>query len=343
MRVSLVTLGDPAKQTGGYLYHRRLAEVAPRYDAGLTFRSLPEPFPVTLTAVPKVFAEASRSDVVVVDSIVTAFSAPWLPRVSTPLVGMLHQPPGGIDHGPLRTRLQAPLDRRAYRYMRTILVASEPLRQQIAGLHHDVRLVAPGRDVAGAPDAAGFDLRHGRDVALLCVANWVPRKGIIELVEAFAQIPPRAATLHLVGDDTVDRRYSSRVRRRLATLGTRVVVHGVVPKERVAALYRDAEVFIMPSYVEPYGTVYGEAMAAALPVIGWRAGNLPYLARHEHEGLIVEPGNVPDLARAIRRLCEDSQLRADLARSARERAQSFPTWEETAAAFFGALREVVKM
>lgn len=325
------------------MYHRRLADSAHRYDANMTFGSFPErPFPLSFLAGRNVLDDASRSDVVVLDSIAAAFSAPWLRRVSRPLVGMLHQGPGGIDHRPLRTRVQAALDRRAYRHMDTVLVASEPLRAQVARLHHDVRVIAPGRDVAVAPDIPHIDLRRGRGTALLCVGNWMPRKGVAELLDAFELLPEQAATLHLVGDETIDPRYAAEVRRRVTRLGDRVVTHGVVPKERVAALYRDADIFVMPSYVEPYGTVYGEAMAAGLPVIGWRAGNLPYLARHERDGLIVEPGNVTELAAAIRRLCEDPQARADMSRSARDRAQSFPTWDDTAAAFFGVLREAMK-
>jgi len=49
---------------------------------------------------------------------------------------------------------------------------------------------------------------------------------------------------------------------------------------------------VLPSLKEPYGTVYGEAMAFGLPVVGWRAGNLPYLAEDEQEGLILAPGDV---------------------------------------------------
>ena len=69
------------------------------------------------------------------------------------------------------------------------------------------------------------------------------------------------------------------MRRRLAAgdLAGRVVVHGVVPPSELRALYQGADAFVLASTVEPYGTVYGEALAAGLPVIGWRAGNLPHL------------------------------------------------------------------
>lgn len=336
-----MTLGDPNTPTGGYLYHRRLAAAAPRYGAEIRFVSFPDwVFPAPALAGRGVLLDAADGDVVVIDSIVAAFSAPWLASVPRPVVGMLHQRPGGIDHGWLRTRAQARLDRRAYRHMRVVLVASESLRRELAGHHDDVRVVAPGRDVATTSDGALGDLRRGRQVAFLCVGNWVPRKGITELLDAFALLSPHAATLHLVGDDRADVRYAVGVRRRLEELKDRAVVHGVVPKERVAEFYRAADAFVMPSLQEPYGTVYGEAMAAGLPVVGWRAGNLPHLATHEREALIVEPGDVAGLASALQRLAEDAGLRAALGEAARRRAETFPTWEQTADRFFSVVAGV---
>jgi glycosyltransferase involved in cell wall biosynthesis len=342
-RISLVTLGDPNKQTGGYLYHRRLADAAPRYSAEMSFVSFPERrFPLPALSGRAVMARASHADVVVIDSIAAAFAAGRLRLAESPIVGMLHQGPGGIDHGWVRTRLQAWLDRRAYARMRALLVASESLAKEIRGIHRDIRVVPPGRDAATAVDPEVADLRRGRQVAFLCVGNWIARKGIVELLDAFAILPESAGTLHLVGDNAVDPRYTAAVCRRLHRLGGRVVVHGVVAKERVAALYRDADVFVMPSHKEPYGTVYGEAMAAGLPVVGWRAGNLPYLAHHEREGLILEPGDCRALAVALRRLSEDRALCVAMGDAARARAAGLPTWEQTASTFFGELRGLVE-
>ena len=97
-------------------------------------------------------------------------------------------------------------------------------------------------------------------------------------------------------------------------------------------MYAAADAFVLPSLKEPYGTVYGEAMAFGLPVVGWRAGNLPYLADHEREGLLVEPGDLRGLAAALQRLADDADLRARLGAAARQRALSRPTWDEVAGA-----------
>src|SRR4029450_11963793 len=42
LTVSLVTLGDPGRLTGGYRYHRRMAELAPACDASVRFVSVPD-------------------------------------------------------------------------------------------------------------------------------------------------------------------------------------------------------------------------------------------------------------------------------------------------------------
>jgi hypothetical protein len=47
---ALLTLGDPARLTDGYLFHRRIADLAPRFDARIEFVSVPErPFPLAAT------------------------------------------------------------------------------------------------------------------------------------------------------------------------------------------------------------------------------------------------------------------------------------------------------
>jgi glycosyltransferase involved in cell wall biosynthesis len=339
LEVSLVTLGSPEQLTGGYLYHRRMAELAPQHDAHVDLVSVPaRPIPLPAAGAGRALRRAGRADVLVIDSIAAAFVAPWRPP--RPLAAMLHQPPGGIDHGPARRWVQATLDRALYRRCDLIMLASETLVAAMPEFRTVV--VAPGRDVAASPSGPPIDLRQGRRAALLNVGNWVDRKGTVDLLDAFGRLPPGLATLHLVGRTDIDRRYASRVRARLARsdLADRVVVHGPVTRDEVALLYRSADVFVLPSYREPYGTAYGEAMAAGLPVVGWRAGNLPHLADHGREGLVLEPGDVAGLTAALQRLADDPGYRQRLAAAALQRARDLPTWDDTARLFFGLLRRL---
>jgi glycosyltransferase involved in cell wall biosynthesis len=352
LMVSLITRGDPATLTGGYLYHRRIADLAPRCGARVRFVSVPAaPFPLGLAAGPWVLRELARQhpDVVLLDSIAAADLGPWLPvrRSRPPVAAILHQPPGGIDHPRARAAAQAVLDRWAYRSATRLLAASAALADDLvaAGLPADrLTVVPPGRDVAPSPGPPPGDLRRGRRAALLSVGNWVARKGLLDLLAAVARLPDDAATLHLVGDPDAEPTFGARVRARLAApdLAGRVVVHGPLPVAQVAAFYAAADVFALASAREPYGTVYGEAMACGLPVTGYAAGNLPHLARDGEEGLVVPPGDVPALAAALRRLAEDPALRARLGAAAARRAATFPTWEETAARLFGELRALAR-
>jgi len=349
--IGLLTLGDPGALTGGYLYHQRLAELAPAHNARIAFVSFPHrPFPLAAFDARAVLghAQALGARALVLDSIAAAFLAPALltgPPFA-PLIGMLHQPPGGIDHGPVRTAVQARLDRLAYRRACRLLVASESLAEQLftAGVPRSrLRVIPPGRDVAATTGPPPGDLRQGRQAAFLCVSNWLARKGIHDLLEAFARLPPAVGILHLAGDERADRRYAARLRARLARpdLAGRVVVHGPLPREAIAALYAAADVFVLASVKEPYGTVYGEAMATGLPVVGWRAGNLPYLAEDGREGVLVPPGDLAGLTAAFARLAADPALRRRLGEAARQRALGRPTWSESAALFFAAVREAV--
>ena len=329
-----------------------MAEAAPAHGAEIAFLSFPDrPFPVPIASGPGLLrrARALGARAILLDSIAAAFAGPALAalRFDVPVIGVLHQPPGGIDHGRVRTAAQAPLDRLAWTRARLLIAASDHLADQLVAVGvpaERIRVVPPGRDVAPPPREPSPELRLGRRAAFLCVANWLERKGILELVDAFARLPEDAATLHLAGDEAAEPRYAAHVRRRLSEpdLAGRVVRHGRLSTEEVAGLYRAADAFVLPAVREPYGTVWGEAMAFGLPVVGWRAGNLPYLAEDGREAVLVEPRDSEALTRALARLAADEELRARLGEAAGRRALSRPTWAESASLFFSAIREALR-
>src|SRR4051794_31204795 len=98
MLVSLLTRGAPEQLTGGYLYHQRIANLAPLHGAEVEF--------VSVRASSNPFARAS-GDVLLVDSIAAAAVAPW-GRPRRTMAAIIHQRPGGIDGGLLRRNVQAP-------------------------------------------------------------------------------------------------------------------------------------------------------------------------------------------------------------------------------------------
>lgn len=330
LTICLITLGDPATLTGGYRYHRRMAELAGRNDAQITFVSLPPRLPFLYGH--RVLRAASEADLVLVDSIAAAFLAPWmLLRGPRRLAAIVHQPPGGIDHAPLRRWVQAQLDRYLYNRCETVIVASALLAEWL----DQAVVVPPGRDQKPGTDVS--DLRHGARAAALCVANWLPNKGIVELLDAVAALPAGTLSLHLAGDEQADTAYGQRVIRRLGDLSDRVVRHGPCDDTEVGRLYRSADLFALPSRWETYGTAYAEALDAGLPVIGWRSGNLPHLVDDGKQGIVITPGDIGALTGALRKLAEDEPERRRMGAAAARRALSLPTWEQSARQFFAIL------
>ncbi|MET0579793.1 MAG: glycosyltransferase family 4 protein [Ilumatobacteraceae bacterium] len=347
LTVSIVTEGDPDQISGGFLYQRRVAELAPAHGAEVRFVSLPaRRYPLGAVHARRLLRAATDADVVVVDSLASNTLGPWLARgIDRPLVGSVHQQLGGSEGSSLGRMTRRRADLLAWRTCRHIIVPSELLAGQLRSdglVGPDIVVVNPGSDIPehDGPIRRDVDLRRGRQAAVLCVASWLERKGILALLEAVAELPGDLVTVHLVGNEDADRAYGARVLERLARedLAGRVVRHGTVRPERMVDLYAAADVFSLPSSEEPYGMVYAEAMTAGLPIVGWAAGNLPHLIDDGVEGRLVAPGDVVSLSRGLAELAFDADLRRRLGTAAQRRAQDLPTWDDTTAGFVDVCR-----
>ena len=84
---------------------------------------------------------------------------------------------------------------------------------------------------------------------------------------------------------------------------------------------------------------YAEALSHGLPVIGTTAGAVPDTVPQE-AGLLVTPGDVGELARALRSLIADADLRRRLSDGAVAVAQTLPTWQQSGAIFAAALEKL---
>ena len=93
---------------------------------------------------------------------------------------------------------------------------------------------------------------------------------------------------------------------------------GRVDEPRLAALYRDATFFVMPSTDEGFGLVYLEAMRASTPCIAAR-GAAEEIINDGRDGLIVDAHDRDALVAAMVRLFVDTDTRARLAKAAVER------------------------
>jgi glycosyltransferase involved in cell wall biosynthesis len=100
-------------------------------------------------------------------------------------------------------------------------------------------------------------------------------------------------------------------------------------KER---LFKDADIFILPSFSEGFPMVVLEAMSYSLPLIVTPVGALPDVLKEGENALFVEPGSVDDLDKALRRLIESSELRLRMGQANRRLVESTLTANQTARA-----------
>lgn len=86
------------------------------------------------------------------------------------------------------------------------------------------------------------------------------------------------------------------------------------------ALYRAADLLLLPSYEEGLPYVIVEAMAAGLPIVSTPVGAIPEVIEEGINGFLITPGEYQTLARRIVRLCRDEQLRLQIGHTNRDEA-----------------------
>jgi len=89
----------------------------------------------------------------------------------------------------------------------------------------------------------------------------------------------------------------------------------------------------LPSRSEAMGRVLIEAMACGKAIVGSRVGGIPNVVQDGMTGLLVEPGNVEDLARKLRLLLEDKDLRGRMGKAGYERARTVLSGQNYARSF----------
>ena len=348
MRIAFLTVGDPSRLTGGYLYHR---EVFARLRArGLSVTEISASgadVAAQLAAAPGLGArfDPAPFDVVVVDALARAVCAPWLDewRARRPLVAMVHELPsvaaGEHTHHRASTppsSWEAPL----LRADRLIAVSEDGARLLIErGVARERISVASGGCDRLPPRPGGPPA--GPPWSALCVAQWIPRKGVLDLARAWGRVARPGWRLELAGESDADPAYGAAVRAALAAAPPgSVAAHGALSDAALAAAYARASFFALPSRYEGYGLVFAEALAAGLPVVARAVGPLPELVGPD-AGLLAPPDDDVALDAALARLMDDAALRERMAGAARARAAALPTWERCAAAFLGALEAAI--
>jgi len=205
---------------------------------------------------------------------------------------------------------------------RTLLDSAPWLRDR------EIPVIHNGIDVARFAHAqpAELDLPEGA-IVVGFVGHFELRKGILDFASAWQRIGAAHPDAHALvvggGGGEADFR---------AALEGAPRVHWLGFRDDPERIFKRIDIFVMPSKFEGFGLVLAEAMAAGTACVAYASSNLPELVAHEHDGLLVPPGDIEGLANSINRLLRCPDLRRTLGQNA----------HATAAARFSAERMITE-
>ena len=168
---------------------------------------------------------------------------------------------------------------------------------------------------------------------VLYVGAIEPRKNLPRLMDAFADARRAGVEHQLVCVGPYG--WSSRdLYEQIDRLGLRRFVHftGYVPTDDLPVIYNLAEFFVFPSIYEGFGLPVVEAMACGTPVITTSTSALEEIATGAAE--MIDPHETEALMRAIARLAQTPERRAELRTLGLARAREF-SWARTAREMLG--------
>jgi glycosyltransferase involved in cell wall biosynthesis len=251
------------------------------------------------------------------------------------------------------------LHRRVYYYLLTALerriytdprVSLAAVSQRTAGLlkkyfgRQDVRVIpngvnnslfSPSTCLARREQARALRHFHENDFILLLIGNDWGNKGLPSILEALPKMLDSPTKLLIVGNDA-----SAPFREMAARLGVLDRCIWEPARADILDAYAGADVYISPSLEDSFGMPVAEAMACGLPVITSVFAGVSAMLHDGLDGFVLDdPCDVESLAKLIRMLYEQAELRRRVGQAAAKTALEW-TWERNAAAFWGFLQEV---
>jgi glycosyltransferase involved in cell wall biosynthesis len=225
--------------------------------------------------------------------------------------------------------------RLSVRRARRVIAISENTKRDVVqqyGISPDkVDLVYYGLDPSFRPLPAD-QIAHFRaerrlpERFILFVGTLEPRKNVVRLIEAYAQLPADRPPLMLIGGkgwlyDDVYARVED------LDLAGEVEFVGYVPGEDLPWWYNAADIFVYPSLYEGFGLPPLEAMACGTPVVSSMVSSLPEVVGPG--GLLVDPTDTGALASAMEQLLTDRDAHDRIEAAGLAQAKTF-SWQEAA-------------
>jgi len=255
-------------------------------------------------------------------------------RARTPLAVTSHGETFMDDQGIYQR--SALLRRELTRAVREAVLVTAPTEFTLADLRASYGL----RSGHVVPNGVDLDIASGmHDVTsesperpyVAAVGRLGRTKGFDLLIEAFkrAQLPSECRLV--IGGDGPEREALEGLISE-SGLADRVEMLGELTPDQVDSVMRHALAVVVPSRIEAFGIVALEAWRAGTALIMTDRGGAPEFVRNDIDGLLVDTNDTESLARAMRRVVDDAELRNRLAAAGRARVPQF-AWQCVAAEY----------
>lgn len=338
MKVTWLSPGDPAQNTGGYRYNARIIAQLEGRDIEVDLIALPGrwplPGPGELSILGQLLSAIPDGEIVVADGLCW----PGLGEIGEQLarrckviviVHSLLARETGLS--PEESKALLAMEVASWGPVRQLVATSRKTANEIAARSSAPTLVSiPGTDPAVRPQTP--TPRNSippapRAARLLTVATIVPRKGHDLLLAALSQVKA-PWELRCVGG-VRDALWGKRMRdlAQQAGLDSRVRWLGDLPFASVCAELDQADLVLQPARYEAFGMAIAEAISRGRPVLTAPAGIIEHLP--DGAAQIVD-GDASVWSAAIQWFLTDHSARRTLAERAAAASGALPTWEEQA-------------
>lgn len=197
-------------------------------------------------------------------------------------------------------------------FVKKITVLSETVKNEYPKSLHK-KMIVLNNPVKPATKLANTSGDNCNQKTLLCVGRLVKSKRQILLIESFAKIANENPdwVLKIAGEGYLKPQIEHAIEEH--GLENRVILIGAT--RDIYKEYEQAQLFVQPSNYESFGLVTAEAMAHALPVIGFKdCAGTNEIIKNNVNGILVDPKNdrVAELAKTLNKLMQDTEMRIKL-------------------------------
>ncbi|MEM5002696.1 glycosyltransferase family 4 protein [Priestia megaterium] len=228
-----------------------------------------------------------------------------------------------IKKGSVEEAYFTELENKAIKYASHIIVLSDSFREPL------IKLGAKSKNITTVITGIDYpDNQRGKletspsNLVITCVARLGPRKGHNHLFEALARLKKYTSNVEvlIVGDGQM----REKLEKQKKALGLSMVKF-LGSRDDVPSILNKTDIFVLPTINDSLPLSIIEAMHSGTAVISTNCGGIPELIKHNKTGIIVEPGDIEQLAHALKFLIKNKEVRNKMSTNGKIHAKNHLT------------------